>query len=65
MKKITVTFTGDMATGKTRFMEALVELLREHGVQAQEVWSRSEGGRPHEFTLLSSDAMSFAEKRGK
>lgn len=64
MKNITVTFTGDMATGKTRFMEALAQLLRKEGVQVLDVRSRSENGGPHEFTITSEDALRFADERG-
>ena len=62
--KITVTFTGDMATGKTRFMEALVQLLNKEGVRVSDMSSRSENGRPHEFTITSEDALKFADERG-
>lgn len=65
-KYITITFTGDMATGKTRFMEALAELLKnEEDIEVVDLQSRSEGGKPHSFKIKSSQALHWAELRNK
>lgn len=64
MKNITITFTGDQATGKSRFMRALVQMLGSEGIEVVKETSSTSMNEPHQIVITSEDAFKFAESRG-
>ncbi len=64
MKNITITFTGEMATGKSRFMRALADYLESNGVKVADNTANTLAGQPHQMVISSEDALKFANDRG-